>query len=56
MGPKIRDVMGYGPEEFIGKTILDFMFPADADAIRDGFWQIFREPMPYSLREMRVLP
>jgi PAS domain S-box-containing protein len=54
MNPKIRDVMGYGPEEFTGKTILDFMIPADADAIREGFWQIFREPMPYSLREMRV--
>lgn len=55
MNPKIKDVMGYEPEEFMGKTILDFMPPADADAIRDGFWQIFREPMLYSLREMRVL-
>jgi PAS domain S-box-containing protein len=55
MGPKIRDMMGYMPEEFIGNTILDYMHPADADAIREGFWQIFREPMTYSLREMRVL-
>ncbi|HTX43287.1 MAG TPA: PAS domain S-box protein, partial [Methanocella sp.] len=55
MSPKIRDVMGYGPEEFIGKTILDFMAPADVEALGDRFWQIFRDPQPYSLREMRVL-
>jgi PAS domain S-box-containing protein len=55
MSPKIRDSMGYGPEEFIGKTILDFMIPADVEAIGDDFWRIFRDPMPYSLREMRVL-
>ncbi len=54
MSPKIRDAMGYDPEEFIGKTILDFMFPSDADAIREGFRQMFREPAPYCLREMRV--
>jgi PAS domain S-box-containing protein len=55
ISPKIRDMMGYEPSEFIGKTIVDFLSPAHAKEITGNLGQVFGEPAPYSLQETHVL-
>ncbi len=55
ISPKIRDMMGYEPSEFIGKTIVAFLAPAHAKQIIDDLGRVFTEPEPYSLQETHVL-
>ena len=55
ISPKIRDMMGYEPSEFIGKTIVTFLSPAHAKQIIDDLGRVFNEPEPYSLQETHVL-
>jgi PAS domain S-box-containing protein len=35
--PKVEDLLGYTPEEVVGKTPFDFMPPDEAKRMRDGF-------------------
>jgi PAS domain S-box-containing protein len=55
ISPKIRDLMGYEPSEFLGKTIVAFLSPAHEKDITDNLGQLFREPASYSLQETHVL-
>ena len=34
--PKVKELLGYDPEEIIGKTPNDFMLPSDADQLKDS--------------------
>ena len=45
--PKVKDLLGYDPEEVIGKTPFDFMPPDEAKRIAKLFWDIaeFRKPV-----------
>jgi PAS domain S-box-containing protein len=55
ISPKIRDMMGYDPSEFIGRTIVAFLAPAHEKKIIDNLERVFTEPEPYSLQETHVL-
>jgi PAS domain S-box-containing protein len=55
ISPKIRDMMGYEPSEFIGRTIVAFLAPAHEKQITDDLGRVFTEPAPYSLQETHVL-
>jgi PAS domain S-box-containing protein len=54
ISPRIRDMMGFEPGEFLGKTILDFMLPEDATKIADRYWHLFKEPANYSFLRMHT--
>jgi PAS domain S-box-containing protein len=38
--PKVKDLLGYNPEEIIGKTPFDLMPPDEAERIAKLFWDI----------------
>lgn len=39
-GPKVDDLLGYTPEEMLGKTPFDFMPPAEAERVASAFMSI----------------
>lgn len=43
VSPKIFDILGYSPDEVIGKTPFDFMPPGEAERIAETFAQIVNE-------------
>ena len=45
--PKIRDLLGYAPEEVVGKTPFDFMPPDEAARIREQFAEIVAARRPF---------
>jgi PAS domain S-box-containing protein len=45
--PKIRDLLGYEPEEIIGKTRFDLMHPQDAHRLMQKFKQFNDERTPF---------
>ncbi|MEK7717899.1 MAG: PAS domain S-box protein, partial [Pseudomonadota bacterium] len=45
--PKIRDLLGYAPEEVVGKTPFDFMPPDEAARIREQFTEIAAARRPF---------
>lgn len=45
--PKIRDLLGYEPEEIIGKTRFDLMHPQDAHRLAQRFNQLRDERLPF---------
>ncbi|MCR4333163.1 MAG: EAL domain-containing protein, partial [Sulfuricaulis sp.] len=45
--PKIRDLLGYAPEEVVGKTPFDFMPPDEAARIREQFTEIVATRRPF---------
>ena len=40
VSPRVRDILGYEPEELLGKTPFDVMPPEEAKRIRDIFQDI----------------
>ncbi len=54
VSPKVRDILGYGPEYYTGKVIAEFMPPEDVSKFLEGFRRIFANPRPYSLENMRM--
>lgn len=54
VSPKVRDILGYGPEYYTGKVIVEFMPPEDVTKFLEGFRRIFANPRPYSLENMRM--
>ncbi len=54
ISPKIKDLMGYGPGEFLGKDILDFMQPEEKAVIFDEYWRQFTDPSVYSFQDLRI--
>ncbi|WP_441306995.1 PAS domain S-box protein [Cylindrospermum sp. FACHB-282] len=51
VSPKVRDILGYEPEEVLGKTPLDFMSPPKRGSIAQDFAAIFVAPQPFQCRE-----
>ncbi|MFH1983130.1 MAG: ABC transporter substrate binding protein [Pseudomonadota bacterium] len=46
VSPKIKELLGYAPEEVIGKTPFDFMAPAEAERIGALFAEVSRQRLP----------
>ncbi|HBL76954.1 MAG: hypothetical protein A2W90_00690 [Bacteroidetes bacterium GWF2_42_66] len=44
---KVEDILGYSPNEMIGKTPFDFMPETETGKVRDEFLQIVREQKPF---------
>ncbi len=55
VSPKSRDILGYAPEEMLGKTPCDFMVPEKADRVREEFTALFADPEPRVLFEWTML-
>jgi PAS domain S-box-containing protein len=51
VSPKSQDILGYAPEEMLGKTPCDFMAPDKADRVREQFSALFADPEPGVLFE-----
>jgi diguanylate cyclase (GGDEF)-like protein/PAS domain S-box-containing protein len=49
--PKVRDILGYEPEEVLGKTPFDLMPPEEAARCSDIFWDSAASKKPFSLLE-----
>ena len=46
--PKVRELLGYAPEEVVGKTPFDLMPPREAERVARIFAAIAREKKPFS--------
>ncbi|MDH5265451.1 MAG: PAS domain S-box protein, partial [Betaproteobacteria bacterium] len=49
VSPKIRDLLGYEPEEIVGRTPFDLMLPAEADRVRAEFGAIAAGHHPFAM-------
>ncbi|MBI4948708.1 MAG: PAS domain S-box protein [Deltaproteobacteria bacterium] len=49
--PKVRDILGYAPEDLIGKTPFDFMLPDEAGRVRALCASITASRMPFNNME-----
>jgi len=49
--PKVTDLLGYAPEELLGKTPYDFMPADEAARIRKGIEELVRHPQPFQALE-----
>jgi diguanylate cyclase (GGDEF)-like protein/PAS domain S-box-containing protein len=47
VGPKIRELLGYAPEEIIGRTPFDLMPPAEAARVRALFNELAASGQPF---------
>jgi PAS domain S-box-containing protein len=54
VSPKVRDILGYGPEQYNGKVITEFMPPDDVPKFSEGFRRIFANPRPFGLEQIRM--
>lgn len=50
-GAKIQDLLGYDPEEVVGKTPFDFMPPEEAARVAEIFQDIISKQNPFSYME-----
>ena len=53
--PQVRGMLGYGPEEVLGRTPFDFMAPDEADRVRCSFEAMARLQQPFYGLENRNL-
>ncbi|MFA5221780.1 MAG: PAS domain S-box protein [Methanoregula sp.] len=49
--PQVRDLIGYAPEEVLGKTPFDFMPPEEAARVGEIFMKIVTSQQPFSSLE-----
>jgi PAS domain S-box-containing protein len=47
VSPKVKDLLGYEPEEIVGKTPFDFMAPDEADRVVELFKKIVETKEPF---------
>ncbi len=52
--PQVRDIVGNGPEYYLGRSILEFMPPEDLPGFIGGFRDYFVNPRPFSLTRIRM--
>ena len=45
--PKVKDLLGYEPDELIGKTPFEIIPPEDAERTSEEFWGYARERVPF---------
>lgn len=48
ISPQVQDILGYSPEEVIGKTPFDFMPKDEAERVSQIFSQVIREAGPFT--------
>ncbi len=48
---KVREILGYGPEEMMGKTPFDFMLPEEAKRVSEVFGGMAASKKPFSMIE-----
>jgi PAS domain S-box-containing protein len=48
VSPRIRDLLGYEPEELIGQNAFDLMDPAEAERVRQHFDPIAKKYQPFA--------
>jgi PAS domain S-box-containing protein len=48
VGPKVKDLLGYEPDELIGKTPFDLMSPDAATRVKEEFRKIASERAPFA--------
>jgi len=46
--PRLRNLLGYAPDEVLGKTLMDLASPRTREAIQDDFARMLAEENPYS--------
>ncbi len=51
VSPRVREVLGYDPEEVLGRTPFDLMPPEEAQRLAAVFQKIMSEHRPFSLLE-----
>jgi two-component system cell cycle sensor histidine kinase/response regulator CckA len=44
--PKVKDLLGYAPEEVLGKTLFDFIVPEDVDRLSAEFYTMLSSRKP----------
>ena len=49
VSPKIRDLLGYEPQEVLGRTPFDLMPPAEAERVRQAFGAIAAGHAPFAM-------
>ena len=52
--PSLERVLGYKPEETVGKNAFDFMHPDDSPKVRENFARVIRNPRPIESAEYRA--
>ena len=55
VSPKSREILGYAPEEMLGKTPCDFMTPEKAERVRAQLAALLADPKPRILFEWTML-
>lgn len=55
VSPKVRDVLGYGPEHYTGHVITEFMPQEEVAEFSGGFRRIFANPRPYSFEYFHMI-
>ena len=50
-GPRVRDILGYEPDQVVGRTPFDFMPPDEAVRIRGEFTFHMERRLPFALME-----
>ncbi|MBN1140188.1 MAG: diguanylate cyclase, partial [Deltaproteobacteria bacterium] len=55
VGPQVRDLLGYQPEELIGKNLFDLMPEPERARARSSFQQIWKKKLPFGCLESTVL-
>lgn len=55
VSPKSREILGYAPEEMLGKTPCDFMAPEKAERVRVQLAALLADPRPRILFEWTML-
>jgi len=53
--PKVKEILGYDPEEVVGRTPFDFMPPDEAERIAGAFGDIAESGMPFKGLENKNL-
>lgn len=53
--PRVREMLGYGPEELLGRTPFQFMPPGEAERVAAEFTRLVRQRLPISALENRCL-
>ncbi len=49
VSPRIRDLLGYSPEELLGRTPFDLMPPDEAARVEAAYWPCLAERQPFRL-------
>jgi len=47
VSPRVREILGYAPEEILGKTPLDLMSPAESERFSTTFAEILEKKEPF---------